>query len=219
MKIFTTLTTVIHTAELNMPREDLIRIRDSVRIIAVELHNVASIMDRVISGTGGPLPNPSMDTTSRFSPHIDHKSVEELLRTIHGSESAQRELDAIQPRTTWNASVWSLLIIFISLCSWLPFICVDILLVSTLRYSLGLMRIRQNPGCQMSSNSLIITSSLILVFLTRLVYFAIPDYFHIISLLLVLTRILFMVMLSVFYSDGLFSHPVPPSRPSSPRYR
>ena len=65
-------------------REELISIRDSTRAIAVELHHVSGILDQVISRNGGPAP---IRTNRRALEHIDHVSVEALLRQLRNGRS------------------------------------------------------------------------------------------------------------------------------------
>ncbi len=69
-----------------MNREELVSVRDSTRTVAVELHHVAGILDQVITRNGGPAPvrmnRPALE-------HIDHVSVEALLRQLRNGRSSE----------------------------------------------------------------------------------------------------------------------------------
>ena len=60
-------------------RGDLISLRDSIRSITLELHNVASVLDQAVNRNGGPT-KPRQHDGRRLSEHMDHSSLESIVR-------------------------------------------------------------------------------------------------------------------------------------------
>lgn len=63
-------------------RDELVSLRDAIRSVLVEFHNVASIMDQVIQRNGGPAYPQTPAKSNRLSDHLDHASIEAYLREL-----------------------------------------------------------------------------------------------------------------------------------------
>ena len=68
-------------AASSLTREELTSLRNSVRFVTVELHNVASVLDSILRRTGGAVKGTERDITERrLSDHLNHPALEELFR-------------------------------------------------------------------------------------------------------------------------------------------
>ena len=69
-------------------RDEIVSLRDSIRFMTVELHNIASILDGIISRNGGPAPPPPNQARDRrISEHLDQTAIENALRMLGASNA------------------------------------------------------------------------------------------------------------------------------------
>ena len=70
-----------------LSRDEMVSLRDSIRFMTVELHNIASILDDIISRNGGPAPlPPNQARDRRISDHLDQTAIEDALRLLGVSD-------------------------------------------------------------------------------------------------------------------------------------
>ncbi len=74
-----------------LTREELITVRDSLRVIAVEFHSISAVVDNSITRNGGPAPM-KRNSNQHPSEAVEHSSVESLLRQLR--TQATQGLDA-----------------------------------------------------------------------------------------------------------------------------
>lgn len=66
----------------SLTREELTSLRNSVRVVTVELHTLASVLDNVLRRSGGPVQGSARELEERnLSDHLSHPAMENLFRS------------------------------------------------------------------------------------------------------------------------------------------
>lgn len=70
-----------------LTKNALVAVRNSLRVAAIEFHNIASVLDGAISGeiVSNPDRNEDRSEPGRVSPHLDHRVISDVLRRIPGA--------------------------------------------------------------------------------------------------------------------------------------
>ena len=78
---FPFLVLVSKGTDSSLNREELTSLRNSVRLVTVELHSIAGVLDSVLRRNGGPVKGSERRTEGRsLSDHLNHPTMEEVFR-------------------------------------------------------------------------------------------------------------------------------------------